>query len=203
MKQFIKTTAKILAAGAFLGTPSVSFSSPSLSGELVIVTGMSNPAPRAVIEDMVDRFGKMHPDLDIKLTINVRDTMIEGLRSITPDNAPDIVEWYAANRMVPFVKNGLFEDISDVWAEDEFVKNLASTKGALTVDGKQYGVPYTYYQWGIYYRQDIFNELGLANQQTGQKKKLTVQRLLPLVAPVIRLGQSGCGQLLVGLITST
>ena len=45
---------------------------------------MSNNAPRAVIEDMVDRFGKMHPDLDIKLTINVRDTMIEILRHHDP-----------------------------------------------------------------------------------------------------------------------
>ena len=178
LKQFIKTTAKILAAGAFLGIPSVSFASPSLSGELVIVTGMSNPAPRAVIEDMVDRFGKMHPDLDIKLTINVRDTMIEGLRSITPDNAPDIVEWYAANRMVPFVKNGLFEDISDVWAEDEFVKNLASTKGALTVDGKQYGVPYTYYQWGIYYRQDIFKELGLSEPTNWAEEKANCAKIV-------------------------
>jgi len=26
----------------------------------------------------------------------------------------------------------------------------------MTRDGKQWGVPYTYYQWGIYYRSDIF-----------------------------------------------
>ena len=37
---------------------------------------------------------------------------------------------------------------------------LDAVKGAMTIDGKQWGVPYTYYQWGIYYREDIFNELG-------------------------------------------
>ena len=39
--------------------------------------------------------------------------------------------------------------------------SMASTKGSLTVDGKQYGVPWGYYQWGVYYRKDLFDELGL------------------------------------------
>ena len=34
-------------------------------------------------------------------------------------------------------------------------------KARLTIDGKQWGVPYTYYQWGIYYRKDIYEDLGL------------------------------------------
>jgi multiple sugar transport system substrate-binding protein len=31
----------------------------------------------------------------------------------------------------------------------------------VTADGKQYGVPYTYYQWGIYYRKDLFANAGV------------------------------------------
>ena len=62
--------------------------------------------------------------------------------------------------MRPYVSAGLFEDVSDLWQEPEIAENLASTKGAMTLDGKQWGVPYSYYQWGVYYREDIFNESG-------------------------------------------
>jgi multiple sugar transport system substrate-binding protein len=32
----------------------------------------------------------------------------------------------------------------------------------MTIDGKKWGVPYTYYQWGVYYRKDIFEQNGIA-----------------------------------------
>ena len=56
--------------------------------------------------------------------------------------------------MGPYVAAGLFEDVSDMWegtVSDE--PGLDAVKGALTLDGKQWGVPYTYYQWGVYYRE--------------------------------------------------
>ncbi len=28
----------------------------------------------------------------------------------------------------------------------------------VTFAGEQYGLPYTYYQWGVYYRKDIFDQ---------------------------------------------
>ena len=34
----------------------------------------------------------------------------------------------------------------------------------MTMDGKQWGVPYTYYQWGIYYRKDILRPGHRAHQ---------------------------------------
>ena len=36
----------------------------------------------------------------------------------------------------------------------------------MTIDGKKWGVPYTYYQWGIYYRADIFKEQGITPPKT-------------------------------------
>jgi multiple sugar transport system substrate-binding protein len=43
---------------------------------------------------------------------------------------------------------------------------MASTASALSVGGKQYGVPYAYYQWGIYYRKDLFAKYGLGEPRT-------------------------------------
>ena len=38
----------------------------------------------------------------------------------------------------------------------------------MTIAGRQWGVPYTYYQWGVYYRKDIFEQMGMRYQQTGR-----------------------------------
>ena len=70
-------------------------------------------------------------------------------------------------------------DVSDLWEWSLRLRNaLASTKGAMTIDGKQWGVPYTYYQWGVYYRKDIFDELGLSEPTTWDEELANCQTLL-------------------------
>ena len=33
---------------------------------------------------------------------------------------------------------------------------MEHAKKSMTIGGKQWGIPYTYYQWGVYYRKDLF-----------------------------------------------
>ena len=150
----------------------------SLSGDLVIFSDMSNPAPRAVMEGMVERFGEMHPELNIELTVIDREAYKTQIRNFLTANPPDVANWYAANRMRPYVEAGLFEDVSDLWAEPEIAENLASTRAALSVGDAQYGVPYTYYQWGVYYREDIFEELGLEEPTTWEEELSNCQAIV-------------------------
>ena len=56
------------------------------------------------------------------------------------------------NRMRPFVRAGLFEDVSDIWVDSgwqdgEINNSMAHAKKSMTIAGRQWGVPYTYYQW--------------------------------------------------------
>lgn len=174
MHSMFKASLSALAASAILAGPA----SAELSGDLIIFSDMSNPAPRAVMEDMAARFGEMHPDLNIELTIIDREAYKTQIRNFLTANPPDVATWYAANRMRPYVSANLFEDVSDLWAEPEIANNLASTKGAMTIDDKQWGVPYTYYQWGVYYREDIFAEYGLTEPTTWEEEKANCQTLL-------------------------
>jgi len=158
-----RTTKSLLAglvASATLATGAFADGHGKLQGDLKIFSDMSNPAPRAVMEGMVERFKALHPDLNVELTVIDREAYKTQIRNFLSANPPDVANWYAANRMKPYVDAGLFEDLSDVWAEDDMAA-LASTKGAMTLEGKQWGVPYTYYQWGVYYRKDIYEELGI------------------------------------------
>ncbi len=162
-------TAAIVAGGASAGP---------LSGDLKIFLDTSNPAPRATMEKMIADFQAMHPDLNIETTVIDREEYKTQIRNFLTANPPDVNTWYAANRMKPYVDAGLFEDVSDLWAEPEIAENLASTKGAMTIDGKQWGVPYTYYQWGVYYRKDIYEELGLGEPANWDEFKANCQAIL-------------------------
>ncbi len=176
MHSILKTSlAALVAFGATASTAMAD--AHSLSGELRITSDMSNPAPRAVMEGLVEDFGALHPELEIDLTIVDREAWKTQIRNALGANPPDVVNWYAANRMRPYVDAGLFADISDLWAEPEF-EALASTKGAMTLDDKQWGVPYTYYQWGVYYRKDIFDQYGLSEPTTWEEEMANCQTLL-------------------------
>lgn len=176
MRSVLKASVAAFAVAAAFSASSVQ--AEGLTGDLKIFLDTSNPAPRATMESMIERFQKANPDLKIETTIIDREAYKTQIRNFLTADAPDVATWYAANRMLPYVNAGLFEDVSDLWAEPEIADNLASTKGAMTIGGKQWGVPYTYYQWGLYYRQDIFKELGLTEPKTFDEEIANCQKIL-------------------------
>ncbi|UWQ22625.1 ABC transporter substrate-binding protein [Jannaschia sp. W003] len=167
----------LAATTALAGAAHADAHAPALSGTLRIVSDMSNPAPRAVMEELASGFDEMHPDLTVELEVVDREAWKTQIRNTLSANPPDVVNWYAANRMGPYVEAGLFADVSDLWQEEE-LQDLQAVKGAMTIDDKQWGVPYTYYQWGIYYREDIFDELGLEEPATFEEEKANCQKIL-------------------------
>ena len=104
----LKTTLAALAAGTMLAGPALADGHAKLSGELRIMSDMSNPAPRAAMEGLAAEFGAMHPDLNIELEIVDREAWKTQIRNALTANAPDVINWYAANRMGPYVDAGLF-----------------------------------------------------------------------------------------------
>ena len=177
MHSTLKASFAALAATAVVSGSAMA-DGHALSGDLKIFLDTSNPAPRATMEAMIDRFGAANPGLNIETTVIDREEYKTQIRNFLTANPPDVATWYAANRMKPYVDAGLFEDVSDLWAEPEIAENLASTKGAMTIDGKQWGVPYTYYQWGVYYRKDIFAELGLSEPTNWAEEKANCAKIV-------------------------
>ncbi len=175
MRSYLKASIAAFATTAMLTGGA---SAESLTGDLKIFLDTSNPAPRATMEAMISRFQEQHPDLNIETTVIDREAYKTQIRNFLTADAPDVATWYAANRMKPYVDAGLFEDVSDLWGEPEIADNLTSTKDAMTIDGKQWGVPYTYYQWGVYYRKDIYEELGLKEPANWEEMKSNCQAVV-------------------------
>ncbi len=119
-----------------------------------------DPAPLAAMEEIIADFEAANPDIDIQLQNFDHEGYKTSIRNFLSADAPDLANWYAGNRMAPFVNSGQFADISDVWEANGLNDLLASALPSMTIDGKQWGIPYTYYQWGIYYNKDAYAKVG-------------------------------------------
>jgi multiple sugar transport system substrate-binding protein len=134
--------------------------STALAGELVLNSDQSDPAPKKAMEELIAGFEAANPDIKVKWNNFDHEGYKSAIRNFLSADAPDVAAWYAGNRMAPFVKAGLFEPVDDVWASAGFNDQLKSAAASMTIDGKKWGVPYTYYQWGIYYNKEAYKKAG-------------------------------------------
>lgn len=152
-----------LPAAALLATMVATGAS---AGTLVINSNQSDPAPKAAFEQVIADFQAANTDVTVEFNTFDHESYKTVVRNWLTSEAPDVIYWFAGERMKTFVDRGLLEDVSDVWVDNDLADAMSSSLSAMTVDGKQYGVPFTYYQWGVYYRSDIFAEHGLTEPKT-------------------------------------
>jgi multiple sugar transport system substrate-binding protein len=119
-----------------------------------------DPIPLAAMQEIIADFEAANPDIKIEFQNFDHEGYKTSIRNFLSADAPDLANWYAGNRMAPFVNSGQFMDVSDVWEENGLKDSLASALPSMTIDGKQWGVPYTYYQWGIYYNKTAYEQVG-------------------------------------------
>jgi multiple sugar transport system substrate-binding protein len=152
--------------------------------ELVFNTDASDPAPKAAFAELIKGFEAANPDIKVKINTFDHEGYKTSIRNFLTAQPPDLATWYAGNRMAPFVNAKLFEDVSDVWQKEGLNDTLGSAAKSMTIDGKKWGIPYTYYQWGIYYRKDIFAKLGIAvpknfDELVAASTKLKANKIAP------------------------
>jgi multiple sugar transport system substrate-binding protein len=147
------------------------------AGEIVLNSDQSDPAPKKAMEELIAGFEAANPDIKVKWNNFDHEGYKSAIRNFLTADAPDVAAWYAGNRMAPFVKAGLFEDVTALWEQEGFNDTLKSAAASMTMDGKKWGVPYTYYQWGIYYRKDLFAANGIAVPKTWAEFTAACQKL--------------------------
>jgi multiple sugar transport system substrate-binding protein len=123
--------------------------------------GDFDPIPLAAMEALIADFEAANPDIDVVFQNFDHEGYKTAIRNFLTADSPDLANWYAGNRMAPFVAAGQFQDVSDVWEANGLSDSLGSAKASMTIDGKQWGVPYTYYQWGIYFNKDAYAAAGV------------------------------------------
>ena len=116
-------------------------SSSALAGEIVINTDTSDPAPKAAFEQLIADFEAENPDVTVTWNIFDHEGYKTSIRNFLTADAPDVANWYAGNRMLPYVNAGLFEPVDDVWEEHGLNESLKSAVASMTIDGKKWVSP--------------------------------------------------------------
>ncbi|MEV0567953.1 extracellular solute-binding protein [Dactylosporangium sp. NPDC050588] len=120
-----------------------------------------NRAPKEkIVNDAVAEFKAAHKDVTVEVTyiaVNTRSERFKGAFN-DPASAPDMVEF--GNTDLPeYVAAG---GLAEVGKDAEGLDLGADLKNSATIDGKLYGVPWYVGVRALYYRTDVFTELGLA-----------------------------------------
>ena len=172
--------AVLAAATAFIALPAA-------AGTIVFNADTSDPQPRAAFDWVVKAFQAEHPD--VKVTFNVYDheSYKQSIRNWLSSAPPDVVLWYSGTRMRQFSTPGLLADVSDIWTPDLKAK-FGGAVETVTDNGKQYGVPYSYYQWGIFYRTDLFEKAGIKSLATWDDLLTACDKLKALGLEPIDIG---------------
>ncbi len=162
----VSVLASVGAAGAPEGEQGQTEGQEQEQGELVINSSLSREATKAAFAEVVEDFEAEYPNIDVTVNTFDIEAYTNAIRNFLVSNPPDVVTWSGGERMRFFVEKGLLMDITDVWDRANLHDAMASSRAAVTVDGKQYGIPRGYYQWGFFYRRDIFEEYGLSEPET-------------------------------------
>ena len=134
---------------------------PAAARTLVINANTSDPAPRAAWEATIVGFQRENPGIEVKLNVYDHESYKRSIRNWLTGAAPDVVFWFAGNRMRGFVERELLADVSSLFTEDIRASLHRSATDLVTVEGKQYGVPYSYYHIGFYFRRDLLDQVGV------------------------------------------
>lgn len=156
-RTFLATSAAAIGVASF-PTPLI-----AKERELVIISEKSGDQ-LPVLENIVNEFGKA---AGVKISFNNMDHEAHktAIRNYLVASPPDINFWFSGERMRGFVNKGLLADISDL-VEAENWKDVVPGMGAVTVDGRQYGLPLGGPLWGMWYRRDTFEENGFTVPKT-------------------------------------
>ncbi|MGW3680323.1 extracellular solute-binding protein [Streptomyces prasinus] len=123
-----------------------------------------NNAPKEkAVESVVAGFEKAHDGTEVTVEYIPVETRAERIKAAfnDPKSAPDLVE-YGNTDTAGYVKDGGLADVTEEFgAWDEAKDTDPTARQSVTVDGRIYGAPYFVGVRALYYRTDVFGELGL------------------------------------------
>ncbi|MFH8573382.1 extracellular solute-binding protein [Streptomyces sp. NPDC017993] len=123
-----------------------------------------NNAPKErAVRQAVSAFTAGHEGVEVDVDYIPVDTRAQRIKAAfnDPDSAPDVIE-YGNTDTAGYVKDGGLADITrefGAWPEAEDTD--ATAKQSVTVDGKVYGAPLFVGVRALYYRTDVFKDLGI------------------------------------------
>ncbi|MFD3441001.1 extracellular solute-binding protein [Streptomyces sp. NPDC058685] len=140
---------------------------------------VNNKPKEKVVDEAVAAFTERHKDSKVEIEYIPVETRAQRIKAAfnDPKSAPDLIE-YGNTDTAGYVKDGGLEDVSKEFADWEDAKSADPTATqSVTVDGKIYGAPFFVGVRALYYRTDVFRELGLKPPKTQDELISTAKKI--------------------------
>ncbi|GAA3835483.1 extracellular solute-binding protein [Streptomyces phyllanthi] len=124
---------------------------------------VSNKPKEQVVDDTIAAFRKSHEGVKVTVEYIPVETRAQRIKAAfnDPKSAPDLME-FGNTDTAGYVKDGGLLDITEEFTGWSEAKDSDPTaKRSVTVDGRVYGAPFFVGVRALYYRTDVFEELGL------------------------------------------
>ncbi|MEU6126618.1 ABC transporter substrate-binding protein [Streptomyces sp. NPDC047123] len=183
-------SAALAAAGLLLSgcaNPSVGSANddPTEPVTLKFWHGWATPGEVKAVDDSIDRFEKLHPNIKVKATGNVSDETINQALRAGGDKAPDVVSSFTTNNVGQYCDSGMWADLDPFMKKTGLDKHKTFPKTLLdytSYRGNQCALPLLADAFGMYYNKDAYAKAGIErpprtmSELAETAKKLTVRR---------------------------
>lgn len=140
---------------------------------------VGNKPKEQVVDAAVADFEKTHKGAKAEIEYIPVDTRAQRIKAAfnDPKSAPDLIE-YGNTDTAGYVKDGGLADVSEEFAAWDEVKDTDPTaKQSVTVGGKVYGAPLFVGVRALYYRTDIFKDLGIEPPKSQAELMSTAKKI--------------------------
>lgn len=140
---------------------------------------VGNKPKQQVVDKAVAAFKKAHKGADVTVEYIPVETRAQRIKAAfnDPKSAPDVIE-YGNTDTAGYVKDGGLADVTKDFTNWSEAKDTDPTaRQSVTVDGRTYGIPYFVGVRALYYRTDLFKELGLDVPKTQAELIDTAHRI--------------------------
>ncbi|WP_282792401.1 ABC transporter substrate-binding protein [Streptomyces sp. CC224B] len=127
--------------------------------------GWSAPGEVEAINESIDRFEKLHPNITVQATENVTDATINQALRAGGGESPDVVISFTTNNVGQYCDSGMWVDLDPFMRKTGLDKKKTFPKTLLdytSYEGTQCALPLLADAFGMYYNKDAFDEAGIA-----------------------------------------
>ncbi|MGW1213467.1 extracellular solute-binding protein [Streptomyces sp. NPDC002499] len=140
---------------------------------------VGNDPKEKVVDSVVDAFQKAHKGTKVDVEYIPVETRAQRVKAAfnDPKSAPDVMEFGNTDTAGYVHDGGLLDVTKEFGAWSEAKDTDPTAKQSVTVDGKQYGSPFYVGVRALYYRTDVFKDLGLQPPKTMAELATTARKI--------------------------
>ncbi|MDH6221216.1 extracellular solute-binding protein [Streptomyces pseudovenezuelae] len=140
---------------------------------------VGNKPKEKVVDSVVDAFQKAHKGTKVDVEYIPIETRAQRVKAAfnDPKSAPDVMEYGNTDTAGYVHDGGLLDVTKEFGAWSEAKDSDPTAKQSVTVDGKLYGSPFYVGVRALYYRTDVFQDLGLQPPKTMAELATTARKI--------------------------